>query len=154
VGSPACADDVALLAGNHQELQTQLLVAENFASKDRYKINPTKSDLLIFNSRYTTDQWNDSIQTSIFSQPIKVVENTVHLGVLRYAKPHDYSSDAYVKVEQHAISSWAPEVTVQTVLSQPSRCISRIPSSYQGCSSAWKPYPSLPKITRILVHTK
>jgi hypothetical protein len=97
VGSPACADDVALLAGSHQELQTQLLVTENFASKGRYKINPTKSNLLIFNSRHTTDQWNDSIRTSIFSQPIKVVENTVHLGVHRYARPHDQSSDAIRK---------------------------------------------------------
>jgi hypothetical protein len=87
VGSPACADDVALLAGNHQELHTQLLVAENFASKDWYTINPTKSDLLIFNSRHTTDEWNDSVWTSIFSQPIKVVENTVHLGVHRRQKP-------------------------------------------------------------------
>ncbi len=51
LGSPTCADDIALLANNPTQLQAQASVVEFCASRDRFKINGSKCDLLIFNNK-------------------------------------------------------------------------------------------------------
>jgi hypothetical protein len=83
VGSPACADDVALLARSVKELQQQTRAAEQHASKDRYNINESKSDILVFNSKTTPDDWNSIHDVRLFNHPVRAAEAAVHLGVDR-----------------------------------------------------------------------
>ncbi len=51
LGSPTCADDIALLADNPSQLQAQANVVEFCAPRDRFKINGSKCDILIFNNK-------------------------------------------------------------------------------------------------------
>jgi anaerobic C4-dicarboxylate transporter len=46
VVAPTCANDIAILAGNEQELQSILDIVHNLASNDLTQINPSKSELV------------------------------------------------------------------------------------------------------------
>jgi hypothetical protein len=92
LGSPACADDVAILADTVRVLQSQARAAEYHAAKDRYNINASKTDVLVFNSKVTAEEWNESIHINLFDQPVSATETTVHLGVDRQATPKDQIS--------------------------------------------------------------
>ena len=51
VGSPACADDVALLASSAEELQLMLQEAVRFARKNKYNIYPTKTYIMVLSNK-------------------------------------------------------------------------------------------------------
>ena len=51
IGSPTCADDVALLASSVEELQLMLQEALRFARKNRYKIHPTKTCIVLLSNK-------------------------------------------------------------------------------------------------------
>ena len=75
-GSPTCADDVALLASSVEELQLMLQEAVNFARKNRYKIHPTKTCIVVL-STYT---W------SLGENAVRLSEAALHFGINRAGK--------------------------------------------------------------------
>ena len=51
IGSPTCADNIALLASSAEELQLMLQEAVRFAHKNRYKIHPTKTCIAVLSNQ-------------------------------------------------------------------------------------------------------
>lgn len=51
VGTPTCADGVLLISKSLYELQTMLLIQEDYANKERYFISESKSKLMTINSK-------------------------------------------------------------------------------------------------------
>jgi hypothetical protein len=49
VGCPTCADDIALLSTNVNELQDILLTLHRYSKQDRVSIHPTKTKAVILN---------------------------------------------------------------------------------------------------------
>ncbi|MES9882130.1 MAG: reverse transcriptase family protein [Sedimenticola sp.] len=84
VGCPCCADDVALLSDNHDELQVMLNVAARYAAQHRYNIHPVKSKVIIQVGKKCK---NDSSATwTLGNTSINTVASTEHLGLLRTVK--------------------------------------------------------------------
>ena len=78
LGSPTCADDVILLADNIVDLQSQLSVVEDYASRERYIIHPDKSKLITYGT------CNPST-TSLNGKDITPDNMLIHLGIERHA---------------------------------------------------------------------
>ena len=51
VASPACADDIVLMAEDALSLQIMLNLQETYANKERYLISETKSKIMTFDNR-------------------------------------------------------------------------------------------------------
>ncbi len=74
-GCPTCADDVALLSDNPEELQLQLNVAQRYAKQHRYTLHPSKSKIVT--NVKTSEEW------TLNNNPLSASEQTVHLGLIR-----------------------------------------------------------------------
>jgi hypothetical protein len=148
VGSPACADDVALLARSVKELQQQTRAAERQASMDRYNINASKSDILVFNSKTTPDDWNSILDVSLFNHHVRAAEAAVHLGVdrrtsskvriLKNIQKGRATTYSLMGAGMHGINCIKPTVSLQMWIFSPS----------PGFCSALKPLPSQLQISR------
>ena len=79
IGSPTCADDVALLASSVEELQLMLQEALRFARKKRYKIHPTKTCIVLLSNK------NPDMDCKWFlgENTIHLSDDALHLGVKR-----------------------------------------------------------------------
>ena len=78
LGAPTCADDVILLADNIVDLQSQLNVVEDYASRERYIIHPDKSKLITYGT------CNPST-ASLNGKDITPDNMLIHLGIERHA---------------------------------------------------------------------
>ena len=79
-GAPTCADDVALLSSNPEELQVMLNILQRYANQHQYTIHPTKSKIIHYNKSSKNPEpysWNMS------GKEISASEETVHLGIKR-----------------------------------------------------------------------
>ncbi|VDI13436.1 Hypothetical predicted protein [Mytilus galloprovincialis] len=78
-GAPTCADDVALLSSNPEELQVMLNILQRYANQHQYTIHPTKSKIIHYKSSKNPEpySWNMS------GKEISASEETVHLGIKR-----------------------------------------------------------------------
>ncbi|CAC5384286.1 unnamed protein product [Mytilus coruscus] len=79
VGTPTCADDVALLSSNPEELQVMLNILQRYAKQHQYTIHPTKSKIIHYKSSKNPEpySWNMS------GKVISASEETVYLGIKR-----------------------------------------------------------------------
>ena len=82
-----CADDLALLSTSSKEMRKMVAHVEEYSNDNRYKINPSKSNILQYNLKID------------FEKPIlqgKIIEqstSTTHLGILR-------QQDAKVNIQE------------------------------------------------------
>ena len=79
-GCPTCADDIVLLATSSEDLQLQLDIVYAFSTRERYKIHPQKSKVMVVqgNRRQPVlDQW------FLGNEPLEVADNCTHLGLER-----------------------------------------------------------------------
>jgi hypothetical protein len=83
VGAPTCADDVMLLGTSIHSLQHLLTLAEKYASTERYKIHPTKSEITTYHTKVPNAKWNTIAPWTLNQKPVPVTTIVTHLGVLR-----------------------------------------------------------------------
>ncbi|CAG2238008.1 unnamed protein product [Mytilus edulis] len=78
VPAPTCADDIAVLANSTADAQGILDIVQHHTSRDLVKINPTKSEAVLYNakgSNISTLQFEDN--------DINITNETKHLGIKR-----------------------------------------------------------------------
>ena len=56
LGSPTVADDMTLLTNITQELQTMLDIANNYAVDEKYRFNPSKTDIVNLGGKMEDDE--------------------------------------------------------------------------------------------------
>lgn len=78
VGSPTCADDVALLSSDPDELQLMFDVIARYANQHQYNIHPSKTKVLGSN---TTN--NSQLKWSLKENILELSDSTTHLGIER-----------------------------------------------------------------------
>ena len=82
--APGCADDVALLAENKRILQLLVDIAVDFSGMERFLLQPIKSVLLQILNHLRRAHTDDTVVT-MKEQPMPVVEEAMHMGILRSA---------------------------------------------------------------------
>ena len=80
ISSPTCADDIALLTENQADAQILTNTIDNTSSRDRFLINPSKSEIIKFK---TSRKVGDKVQVHLGTSDISQVRQTIHLGVER-----------------------------------------------------------------------
>jgi endonuclease/exonuclease/phosphatase family metal-dependent hydrolase len=89
-GIPTCADDVTVLASKPEELQTMITVAEDYASKEQYSFNTTKTKVLLKHghkeAKHVLEQ---ELSFQLYKEPLEVVKTQTHLGVDRFTDQTD-----------------------------------------------------------------
>ncbi|XP_063952192.1 uncharacterized protein LOC135153482, partial [Lytechinus pictus] len=94
VGVIAFADDIALLSNEPMELQQMLNVTFHYTKEWKYKINPSKSAIIVLNQ----DLLNSDNSWQINGEPIAQVSSHKHLGIVRTDNlQYDYAADAITK---------------------------------------------------------
>ena len=80
ITSPTCADDLALLDQSLINMQTLTSTVSNHTSKDRFTINPSKSEAITFNRRNKNLTPNE---TTIYmgNEKIPIKDQVKHLGI-------------------------------------------------------------------------
>ena len=92
MGVLVLADDVALISTCPRELQAMINLAHSYVYSVtwRYKVNPTKSAIVVINEKFTKpptlDQWN------IGGDTIKKEDKYPHLGITKSSLPQDPTS--------------------------------------------------------------
>ncbi|KAK3100588.1 hypothetical protein FSP39_022217 [Pinctada imbricata] len=80
VTSPTCADDIALLSKALREAQILTNIVELTANGERFTINPTKSEILVFK---TNSKPSQEVVVKYGNNQIKQVTSLKHLGIER-----------------------------------------------------------------------
>ncbi|KAK3105639.1 hypothetical protein FSP39_002449 [Pinctada imbricata] len=80
VTSPTCADDIALLSKALREAQILTNIVELTANGERFTINPTKSEILVFKTNSKSSQ---EVVVKYGNNQIKQVTSLKHLGIER-----------------------------------------------------------------------
>ena len=76
IATPTVADDVSLLSNNTEELQTMLNVTGDYANKERYTFNASKSEITNLGSKTEDKEVN-----YINDEPIFHGDSVLHLGI-------------------------------------------------------------------------
>ncbi|XP_072049994.1 uncharacterized protein [Amphiura filiformis] len=76
IPAPTCADDMAILAHHPCDIQAAIDLVGVYSKNHRYKINPTKSATLVYNTKVKSP-------VELESSEIPYLEDYTHLGVLR-----------------------------------------------------------------------
>ncbi|CAC5362389.1 unnamed protein product [Mytilus coruscus] len=79
-GTPTCADDIALLSDDIEELQIMLNTVLRNAKQDRVTIHPTKTNAVIINKGKTVRK---NLQWNLGTTCITPTNQTKHLGIIR-----------------------------------------------------------------------
>ena len=103
LGSPTCADDVILLADNIVDLQSQLNVVEDYASRERYIIHPDKSKLIT----YGTGNHGNPSTASLNGKDITPGNMLIHLGIERHANVQHSEAFIDVRISLARMTSYA-----------------------------------------------
>jgi hypothetical protein len=77
VVAPTCANNIAILAGNEQELQSILDIVHNLARNDLTQINPSKSELV------PLTKVKNNFSVYLGDNNIENKDETKHLGLIR-----------------------------------------------------------------------
>ena len=80
ISSPTCADDIALLTENQADAQILTNTIDHASSKDRFLINPSKSEIIKFK---TSRKAGEKVHVHLGTSEISQVRQTIHLGVER-----------------------------------------------------------------------
>jgi hypothetical protein len=81
VGCPTCADDIALLSNNVNELQDMLLTLHIYSRQDRVSIHPTKTKAVILNKTSKIPKTNSKWQLG--DTEIRTNNHANHLSITR-----------------------------------------------------------------------
>jgi hypothetical protein len=76
---PTVADDITLLAEDHQSMQQLLDIVAEYTTSNRYNINASKSAVLVYNRKKSTS----GSPLTLCGEVIPEVDVTTHLGVLQ-----------------------------------------------------------------------
>ena len=82
--APGCADDVTILVENKRILQLLVDIAVDYSCMERYLLQPFKSVLLEICQDVRRSPPDDSV-VMMKEQPMPIVEEAMHMGVLRSA---------------------------------------------------------------------
>ncbi len=80
IAAPTCADDVALVASNPQDLQLLLHLAYEFSGREGYTLQPKKCAVVTYGPKRNPDQ-----QWTLGPHPIPHESSAVHIGIERDA---------------------------------------------------------------------
>ncbi|CAC5365528.1 unnamed protein product [Mytilus coruscus] len=80
MGCPTCADDIALLSRDTNELQCMLSTLHRHSLQDRVTIHPTKTKAVVFSR---SNSIKSSLTWKLGDSDISPTKQTVHLGILR-----------------------------------------------------------------------
>ncbi|CAG2253468.1 unnamed protein product [Mytilus edulis] len=80
MGCPTCADDIALLSRDTNELQCMLSTLHRHSLQDRVTIHPTKTKAVVFSK---TKSIKSSLSWKLGDSDISPTNQAVHLGILR-----------------------------------------------------------------------
>ena len=81
VGCPTCADDIALLSNNINELQDMLLTLHRHSRQDRVSIHPTKTNVVILNKTSKIPKTN--LKWQLGDTEISPTNHAIYLGIIR-----------------------------------------------------------------------
>ncbi|MES9880670.1 MAG: reverse transcriptase domain-containing protein [Sedimenticola sp.] len=81
--APTCADDVAVLAEGHADLQFLLDTVGNNSRKEHYNINSTKSEIVNYPMAKSRSIPEHAQQHTINGEQIPYCEEATHLGIVR-----------------------------------------------------------------------
>ena len=93
LGCPTVADDVSLLSLSECELQTMLDKVYNYANDHCYGLNATKSLILMYGNSSRLDSAKSLKQWTLGNEPLPVVKEATHVGVLRNTDKPDLMID-------------------------------------------------------------
>ncbi|VDI26424.1 Hypothetical predicted protein [Mytilus galloprovincialis] len=79
-GTPTCADDMAFISNNENELQIMLNVLSRYANEHHYTIHPMKTQIIDCSKTKSNFKWN------LGGNEINIAESGVHLGIIRAEK--------------------------------------------------------------------
>ena len=80
VGSPTCADDMALLTDNHEDMQIMLNTSLRNSKQDRVTIHPTKTNDVVLSKGKTVEK---NLKWELENNIVTPTEQTKHLGIIR-----------------------------------------------------------------------
>ena len=80
IGTPTCADDIALIESNKDNLQIMINVIRRYAKQHHYRIHPMKTNII----QYPTT--NDEYKWYLDGKEITTKEDAIHLGIIRSEK--------------------------------------------------------------------
>ena len=89
------ADDVALVSTSPSDLQEMLNITHEYTKTWRYRINPTKSSIVIFNDK--THNPSPPHSWTLGSEPIHLSKQHPHLGILKSSSRHDPTDQIIMK---------------------------------------------------------
>ncbi|MES9880512.1 MAG: reverse transcriptase family protein, partial [Sedimenticola sp.] len=78
-----CADDLALISHNPCEMQLMINSVEDFANRERYNINPTKSSVLLYRNSCSSKTNITDSKYYMFGNCLPIETQTTHLGIER-----------------------------------------------------------------------
>ena len=102
--SPTCADDLALLERSMMNMQSLAQNVFNHTCKDRFTINPAKSEIITFNKRKTSSTSDMEIKIQFGNVPIQPAEKIKHLGIERNK---DNTPDTATRIQTARKTSYA-----------------------------------------------
>jgi hypothetical protein len=79
IGSPTCADDLLLMATTELKMQEMVDLVEQYAARQRYRINPSKTSLVYYGKKPEADIF-------LGKDKLTVNDSFEHLGILRSTK--------------------------------------------------------------------
>ena len=82
ITSPTCADDLALLEQSLTNMQSLTTTVYNHTCKDRFTINPSKSETMTFNEKKKKNQ-QDKVSMIMGNEKIPSTDKVKHLGIER-----------------------------------------------------------------------
>ena len=80
IGTPTCADDIALIESSKDNLQIMLNVIGRSAKQHHYMIHPMKTTII----QYSTT--NDEYKWYLDGNEITTKEDAIHFGIIRSEK--------------------------------------------------------------------
>ena len=85
IPSPTCADDMLALASNPADLQGIISLIEYYANAEHYRIHPTKSMIIPFNSKESLHHsyLTENLSVDLNGEVIPAKTELIHLGIKR-----------------------------------------------------------------------
>ena len=100
--APACADDLVLLSDRKDALQSLVNIAVDHRCLEHYLLQPVKSVLLEILLGLKSQDPEDAPIT-LKEQSMPVVQQTMHVGILRSANSQESAVEENIRKSRHAI---------------------------------------------------
>ena len=100
IGTPTCADDIALIESNKDNLQIMINIIGRYAKQHHYRIHPMKTKTM----QYSTT--NDEYKWYLNGNEITTKEDAIHLGIIR-SKKNECSKSIEARLENARRTKYA-----------------------------------------------